>query len=176
MGGGHVMRCLALAQALVARGAQCAFAVNAAGQSILARFSDTDWSIVAIETPTDVLVVDDYAMDAGRERALRSSTSMLTVVDDLADRPHLADLLVDPGDGRTPADYAALVPRGAILLMGPAYALLRASFAARRAERRTAQSAQIDRVFVSFGLSDVDGVTARAVAARAGAAPPRPGR
>ena len=165
VGGGHVMRSLALAQALTAQGARCAFAVNAAGRSILETFSDTAWPIEPIETGADVLVIDNYAIGADQERALKSHAAMLAVIDDLADRPHLADLLVDPGDGRTPADYMGLVPNGATLLMGPAYALLRSKFAERRVERRTTQNAEIGRVFVSFGLSDVDGVTGRAVAA-----------
>ncbi|MEO6339616.1 MAG: UDP-2,4-diacetamido-2,4,6-trideoxy-beta-L-altropyranose hydrolase [Caulobacteraceae bacterium] len=165
VGGGHVMRCLALAQALASRGARCAFAVNDAGRSILERFSDTAWPIEPAGAVADVLVIDNYAVAADEERALKPHAAMLAVIDDLADRPHLADLLVDPGDGRVAPDYAGLVPDGAVLLMGPAYALLRASFAERRAERRSTQNGEISRVFVSFGLSDVDGVTGRAVAA-----------
>ena len=164
VGGGHVMRCYALAQALAARGADCAFAVNTAGVSILNRFSDRPWPIEPLDAAADVVVMDDYGMAAGLEGRHKERVALLAVIDDLADRPHLADLLVDPGDGRTPADYAGLVPEGAVVLTGPDYALIRATFAEARDRRRTAVSPEIERVFVAYGLSDVGGVTARTVA------------
>ena len=171
VGGGHVMRCMALAQALAARGADCAFAVNAAGEAILNRFSDRSWPIAPIDTPADMLVLDDYDMAAGREARLKEHARLLGVIDDLADRPHLADVLVDPGDGREPGHYAGLLPEEARVLTGSSYALIRAAFVEARSQRPTTVKPEIERVFVSFGLSDVGGVTARAVALLAALAP-----
>jgi spore coat polysaccharide biosynthesis predicted glycosyltransferase SpsG len=99
--------------------------------------------------------VDDYGLDAAFEAALGVP---VLVVDDLADRPHACALLLDSAYGRRPEDYATRAP-GARLLLGPAFALLRAGFAG--ADR--AVQPGVARVFVCFGLSDVGGVAGRAV-------------
>jgi UDP-2,4-diacetamido-2,4,6-trideoxy-beta-L-altropyranose hydrolase len=91
-------------------------------------------------TQVDWLVVDHYALDAQWENALRPHTHKLMVIDDLADRPHQCDVLLDQNLGRQPQDYASLVPVRCKLLIGTQYALLRPEFAALRAyslQRRT---------------------------------------
>jgi spore coat polysaccharide biosynthesis predicted glycosyltransferase SpsG len=84
------------------------------------------------------------------------------VIDDLADRPHDCDLLLDPGYGRVPEDYAGRVPSAALLLTGPAHALLRRAFAeVPDADRLRDRGGPVRRVFISFGLSDPGGVALR---------------
>lgn len=80
----------------------------------------------------DWLIVDHYALDARWERALAPHYRKLMVIDDLADRPHACDLLLDQNFGRTTIDYAPLVPPHCRILLGSEYALLRPQFAARR--------------------------------------------
>lgn len=99
-----------------------------------------DWSIDAKQTSEvlaslnpDWLVVDHYALDSRWENALRAYCKKLMVIDDLADRPHVCDLLLDQNLGRIPADYAHLVPECCAVLAGPQFALLRPEFAALRA-------------------------------------------
>src|SRR5690606_25891713 len=82
----------------------------------------------------DWLVVDHYALDQRWEAALRPHVRHLMVLDDLADRPHVCDLLLDQTWGRDPAAYAPWVPEGATVLCGSRYALLRPEFAALRPE------------------------------------------
>lgn len=159
-GGGHVVRCLALARALEAEGATCAFVAATLGLDLLHRLG---WGGEAAEAGAgviqglkpDAVVVDDYRLEAAFERTL---PGVVMVIDDLADRPHACALLLDGGYGRRESDYAALAP-GARLLLGPSYALLREGFSAPRRE----PAASVHRVFVSFGLSDVGGVAARVV-------------
>ena len=55
------------------------------------------------------------------------------VIDDLADRPHDCDLLLDQNLGHAAADYDGLVPERCTRLVGPRYALLRPEFAEARA-------------------------------------------
>ena len=117
-------------------------------------------SLAALAQALDpaAVVLDDYAADAVAERMLAAPGRVLMAVDDLADRPHAVDLLLDPGYGRDAADYAALAP-GAQVLAGPAYALLRPGFGG---DATAPVDGPLRRLFVSFGLSDVEGVTARA--------------
>ena len=200
IGTGHVMRCLALAEALQARGAQLTFvcreldghlgdAIRKAGHgcALLPRAAQletagngtahADWLEVSAETDAaqtrleldrlggvDWLVVDHYALDADWQRRQRPAARNILVIDDLADRPHDADALLDPlpaGAGR----YAGRVPRRCRLLLGPGYALLREEFARARigVQPRTA----LRRLFVSFGGVDAAGDSGRAIDALA---------
>jgi spore coat polysaccharide biosynthesis predicted glycosyltransferase SpsG len=102
-------------------------------------------------------------MDYVVEGPLRRQAGRLVVLDDLADRPHAADLVLDSGLGRTEADYRRLAP-GARVLAGPDYALVRPEFAAVRRPQGLRSGPGLDRIFVSFGLSDVGAVAARATA------------
>jgi UDP-2,4-diacetamido-2,4,6-trideoxy-beta-L-altropyranose hydrolase len=174
VGGGHVLRCLALAAALREAGAACAFAAAPEGLRLLSRFGQSlgkslDVQAIARDAPlaeladayaANAVVIDDYGVDAAGEAGLATPTRLLAAVDDLANRPHAATLLIDPSQGRDPAAYASLLPPGARVLAGPAYALLRPAFvdAAPISVRP-----KVGRVFVGFGLADPGGITARAV-------------
>ncbi len=98
-----------------------------------------DWQIDAKQTldvvqaiRPDWLVVDHYAIDSQWEEMLRPQVRGMLVIDDLADRAHLCDLLLDQNLGRDPSDYAAKVPSQCGVLAGPRYALLRREFQANR--------------------------------------------
>ena len=119
------MRCLTLAEALRAQGADCAFAVNETGGALAARFGggfalyQEPLAGVLEQAAFDTLVIDDYALSAANEAPLRRQVRRLAVIDDLADRTHLADLLIDSGYGREAADYRSLLPFDARVLVGP---------------------------------------------------------
>lgn len=75
--------------------------------------------------------------------------------DDLADRPHACDLLLDQNLGRDPEAYAALVPEGTSVLAGPRYAVLRPEFAELRAAALASRSGgPLRRIMVSLGGVD----------------------
>ena len=77
------------------------------------------------------LIVDHYGIDERWERPLRSVARRIMVIDDLADRAHDCDLLLDQNlvaDFET--RYAGLVPQKCALLLGPTYALLQPAYAA----------------------------------------------
>jgi UDP-2,4-diacetamido-2,4,6-trideoxy-beta-L-altropyranose hydrolase len=183
VGGGHVMRCLTLARELTQRGAECAFVESRAAAAILRRFgwpAQTPLAMIGVEDlgellayagqfaglfDADTVVFDHYQLRAAGERALRLDGRKIVVIDDLADRPHDCDLLVDPGYGRRREDYAALVGEACHVLAGPDYALLRPDFAAARprALSRRAKHGPAGRALVTLGLTDVDGLTCRVV-------------
>ena len=214
MGSGHVMRCLTLADALKAQGADCHFIsrehpghllevirqrgykanclvaqvqqAQAAIKNIVneapgpqqepahTAWLGSTWQADAQETAAilatlqpDWLVVDHYALDQRWEEALAPYYRKLLVIDDLADRPHRCDLLLDQNLGRQPQDYAGLVPAQCQLLIGPHFALLRPEFAALRPyslQRRQAQPA-LRQLLITMGGVDQPNATGQVLQA-----------
>lgn len=105
----------------------------------------------------DWLIVDHYALDIRWEERLRPFCGRLMVIDDLADRGHQCDLLLDQNLGRKPADYVGLVPKECIVLAGPQYALLRPEFAALREYSLTRRrgSQDIRQLLITMGGVDL---------------------
>lgn len=109
----------------------------------------------------DWLIVDHYAIDCRWERLMRPHCRRLMAIDDLADRRHDCDLLLDQNLGRAREDYAPLVPLEATLLLGPTYALLRPEFAALRASSLSRRKVSgVAALLVTMGGVDKDNVTA----------------
>lgn len=157
IGGGHVMRSLTLARALQAKGARCAFAVGEETARMMQPFLGDDivlWDAEAWPDQPAAAVVDNYALAAEDERLLAARRSVKVVAIDDLGRAHAADLVVDPGLGRTAADY----PDSPRVLAGADYALVRPEFPSTPITRRGG------RVLVSLGLTDVGGITAEVVA------------
>src|SRR5690606_9706020 len=114
------------------------------------------------ELHPDWLIVDHYALDARWETALRPHYRKLMAVDDLADRRHQCDLLLDQTFGRTVEDYRPWVPATCTVLCGSNFALLRPEFADLRAYslRRRAKP-QLKHLLISMGGVDKDNSTAQ---------------
>lgn len=123
--------------------------------------TDARQTLAAIgEHPVDWLVVDHYALDRRWESRLRPACRHLMAIDDLADRVHDCDLLLDQNLGRSPADYAQLTPPGCRILAGPGFALLRPEFAAlREHSRRRRVMPRPAHVLIAMGGVDKDNAT-----------------
>ena len=114
----------------------------------------------------DWLVVDHYALDQRWEAALRPHCKQLMVIDDLADRTHQCDLLLDQNLGRQQQDYDRLVPAQCKVLVGPQYALLRPEFASLRAyslQRR--QRPALKQLLITMGGVDQPNATGQVLQA-----------
>jgi len=108
----------------------------------------------------DWLVIDHYALDSSWEGAALPDGCRIAVIDDLADRPHIADVLIDQNLGRTVQDYRSHVPLGCLILTGPRFAMLRPEFSQyRHAALEYRQTAQVNSILVSLGGVDLDNVT-----------------
>lgn len=116
--------------------------------------------------PPDWLIVDHYALDARWERALAPHCRKLMVIDDLADRPHACNLLLDQTFGRDLADYRPLVPAHSHLLCGSQYALLRPEFSALRpySLQRRGRPA-LRELLITMGGVDKDNATSQVLQA-----------
>ncbi len=177
IGGGHVMRCLVLADALAASGWQCGFASNALAPNLVGELNRHD--VLAVPPGVDAVtvmrdrwgerwdlgVVDHYGLDAAFEDRMRDRAASILVIDDIHDRPHDCDLLLDQTQGRTKDAYAGLTPKRCKMLLGTRYALLRPAFSALRGKalKSRARRSGINRVLVAFGLTDPMNLTAMAI-------------
>ncbi len=109
------------------------------------------------------LVVDHYALEACWESILRQTVKNILVIDDIADRQHDCDILLDQNfyadmDTR----YSGKVPEHCQLLLGPRYALLRDEFRQLHNQVKP-RSGPVKRIFVFFGGVDIDNYTGRAI-------------
>lgn len=111
----------------------------------------------------DLLVVDSYAIDVTWENAVRPYVKKIMVIDDLANRSHNCDLLLDQNlyeDMYT--RYDRLVPSRCQLYLGPKYALLRDEFyEARKALRH--RNGTIQNILVFYGGVDATKETLKAL-------------
>jgi UDP-2,4-diacetamido-2,4,6-trideoxy-beta-L-altropyranose hydrolase len=188
VGMGHVMRCLALAQAWTARGGTARFLLSdGASTPSLRRTLAADG--VAVESlseapgspgdaaataeiagrlDVEALVIDGYAFGpAFRESVRNGCGAPILVVDDLGgDEPWPADVILNQNLHAREALYADRPP-GSELLLGPRYALLRSEIRAiRRAEGSPADP--VRTLLVAFGGADPVDATSRFLPALAG--------
>ena len=185
IGGGHVMRCRALAEALIARGWSAAFAsraeninaVRALAGTIPVMGLDVDAGAETAELARlapdgcDVLLVDHYDRGIEFEGDCRGWAKRIVALDDFPNRPHDCDILVDQTAGRRSRSYEAMVPSDARIATGAMYAMLRPQFAQARwalAGHTTSRSVANDkptRILVALGATDPDNVTTDVVRA-----------
>ncbi len=144
VGTGHVFRCAAICDELRRRGGTALFicretpghlgeALREWGYEVRlipedpARDAEASAEALRGAPPVDWLIVDHYGLGAEWERAMRPFAPRLLALDDLADRPHEVDALLDYTN-QDPALYARLVPPQALRLVGAAYVPLRREF------------------------------------------------
>ena len=131
-----------------------------------------DWQTDANETlaamafgKPDWLVIDHYAIDRRWEASLRNHCGRLLVIDDLADREHDCDLLLDQNVvADAESRYDRLLPPSCGRIIGPRYALLHPAYADLHASMAVRQG-PIRRVMLFFGGSDLPNVTGKALSA-----------
>lgn len=181
IGYGHVMRCLTLADHLknykitiqfVCRKAKgdCIELIRNKGFVVaelpeidedIWSYTNENWAIDADQTiqainhqNINALIIDHYAIDEKWERKLYSWTNKMMVIDDIANRKHLCDILLDQNDYVKGAErYNLLVPSNCKLLLGVNYCLLRNEFIKQRRNLKPKNS-NVNDVLVSFGGSD----------------------
>lgn len=133
------------------------------GVSLEQDADDTRACLEGLDT-VDWLVVDHYAIDARWQTPLRAVARHIAVIDDLDDRPHDCDLLVD----HTPSlvntfRYGHHTPADCLRLLGPRYALLRPEFARARG-KQPPERKHLKRILVNLGGTDPGGISGHALA------------
>jgi len=131
--------------------------------------SDASACIVALSGQDwDWLIVDHYALDSIWENMLKPYVSKLMVIDDLADRSHSCDVLLDQTFGREQTEYQERVPSTCQLLCGSRYALLRPEFPAlREYSLMRRESPVLKNLLITMGGVDKDNATGKVLTALA---------
>ena len=101
------------------------------------------------------LIVDHYGIDAHWHSFLRPHVQRIAVIDDLADRNHDCDVLIDANlSAVSERRYLTRTAETTALCLGPRYAMLRPEFAAK-ARELLRSFGEVGRILVSFGGFDV---------------------
>ena len=116
--------------------------------------------LILDELVTDWLIVDHYSLDRVWQMKLHDNFQKLMVIDDLADRNHICDLLLDQTYGRDADDYKRLVPSRCRVLAGSKYALLRPEFREwREYSLRRRENPDFKKILITMGGVDRQNIT-----------------
>ncbi len=181
-GTGHVMRCLALAQAWQDAGGQAIFAMAEGTSAVAERLRNDSFEVerlgvqvgsaadaektsqLALQRGATWVVVDGYKFNAEYHASLKSHGLKVLLIDDNGHARHYsADLVVNQNAHASEAFYSSR-DTSTRLLLGPRFAMLRREFAPWRLWNREIPPVA-RRVLVTMGGSDPDNVTQRVVVA-----------
>jgi UDP-2,4-diacetamido-2,4,6-trideoxy-beta-L-altropyranose hydrolase len=179
IGIGHMMRCLALAQAAHDQKDRVIFLGCCESEALRQRVEAAGVSFRPLNHqhphPTDLattlallrelraegLVVDGYHFDSAYQRAIRAAGFRLLVIDDFAHSPEYhADLLLNQNIHAAQLEYTC--SPDTTLLLGPRYALLRPEFLGWRGWHRSIPDTA-RKVLVTMGGGDSGNVTLRII-------------
>jgi UDP-2,4-diacetamido-2,4,6-trideoxy-beta-L-altropyranose hydrolase len=187
IGTGHVVRCLTMAKELKKRSVRVIFIcrillgdwilfLQEKGFETISLYTedkiwnsdrDADLTLEGLNKNQifpDWLIVDHYQIGQDWERKIRSAVAKIMVIDDLADRSHDCDLLLDQNlYPKYASRYAELVPRSCQCLLGPHYLILRDEFRSidRQAQKPLPSQEKSRKILLTFGGSDPLGLTER---------------
>ncbi len=174
MGGGHVVRCMALAEGLADEGWRCEFAVThetlstvpwlAACEFLVHELSSGDEAgELARLAPqgADLFVIDHGKSAADYERSFRGWARRILVMNDISLEGHECDLLLCQNMNMELGQKVIKESNQCRVLVGPEFALLRKEFTVHRSKALSQRKAgSVNRIFVSLGMTDAYNINA----------------
>lgn len=110
-----------------------------------------------VDMNIDCCIVDHYGLSAIWENIIRLSVAKIVVIDDLANRKHSANIILDCGLEHNIDDYQKLNDwEGGIYLLGAQYALLRPEFAQLRGNIQSEREYTFNPLKILLNLGGVD--------------------
>ncbi|WP_338751611.1 UDP-2,4-diacetamido-2,4,6-trideoxy-beta-L-altropyranose hydrolase [Bacillus sp. FJAT-52991] len=109
----------------------------------------------------NLLIVDHYALDINWEKQIKKHVKKIMVIDDLADRNHLCDILLDQNFYKNQESrYDNKVPFNCKKFLGPNYVLLREEFYKLSP---SSSRLKVERIILFFGGTDPTNETIKAI-------------
>lgn len=193
IGSGHVMRTLAIAHRLRATGAEVTYLCRNRAYNMYATIEAAGFEVTQLPavdapadpwlgasyeqeiadssrvlercSPLDLILVDHYSIDARWEDRMREFSRRIMAIDDMANRQHNTDILLDQNLGADSGIYDSLAPSHTRRLLGPKFAMLREEFRPY-VERPRERAGTIERILVfisGFDPGDETGKVLRAL-------------
>ena len=103
----------------------------------------------------DLLIVDHYALDIKWEKILKKYVKKILVIDDLVNRNHFCDILIDPTYDRKPIDYQSLTNKNCIVFSGSDYAIINSKFSDQR-EKSIKRLFNKNKIKILVSLGGID--------------------
>ena len=108
-----------------------------------------------LENTIDWLIVDHYALNKKWETTFRPSVKHILALDDLPDRSHDCDIILNQNFYSDPDSiYEGIVPSHCQKLIGPSFSLLHSTYRELRQSLRE-HDGTVKRILVFFGSSDL---------------------
>ncbi|MDS9995832.1 UDP-2,4-diacetamido-2,4,6-trideoxy-beta-L-altropyranose hydrolase [Bacillus atrophaeus] len=131
-------------------------------------YADTTETIRAMKDMNkeiSLLIIDHYAIDINWEMKVKKYVKKMMVIDDLADRLHDCDILLDQNLYHDYKDrYVNLVPQSCKQFLGPEYVLLRDEFYSFHPSHKNCDGS-VKKILVFFGGSDPTNETKKVIKA-----------
>ena len=184
IGTGHIMRCIALAQAWQDRGGEVTFISRCDSEPLKQRINDEGFILISMDRicpdPSDIkntlsilkndttdqqtwLVLDGYHFTPDYQKAIRDAGMHLLIIDDMNHLPHYhADILFNQNIHAPDLTYHC--DKDTTLLMGTRYVLLRREFLKYRNFKRQIPD-RAKNILVTLGGADPDNVTLKVIEA-----------
>ncbi|MFM1662803.1 UDP-2,4-diacetamido-2,4,6-trideoxy-beta-L-altropyranose hydrolase [Aeromonas salmonicida] len=183
LGYGHVMRCLALADAFKKLGKKSVFIFSPNGDALYEEVvrkgheyriltssplhslgeseqADAYATLSNLSTATKLVVVDHYQLGMNWEEVIISSDISLLAIDDIF-RSHCSQFLLDQNVIKSENFYVDNISKECVCFLGPRYALLSESFQHLRHHVKT--RSKLEKIIIFFGGTDPDNETEKAL-------------
>ncbi|MFF2178489.1 UDP-2,4-diacetamido-2,4,6-trideoxy-beta-L-altropyranose hydrolase [Lysinibacillus sp. NPDC058147] len=152
IGSGHVMRCLTIAKSLEKQQCEVKFLMSDLPGNLIQFVEKEGFVNITAYENADLYIIDHYEIGMVQEREIRKFTKRIMVIDDLANREHDCDMILD--QNVTPhydRRYDFLVNEKCLRLLGPKYLIMREEFIQARYHRNIRH---VQRILVFMGGSD----------------------
>lgn len=189
IGTGHIMRCLTLADEFQKHNCNVTFVCREESGHLGEKIKEREHSVLFINKDEyrsdsngntesywekdfeetnkilenqnfDWAVIDHYKLDYRWEEKIRSKVDKVMVIDDLVDRKHTCEILLDQTFGRNVSEYNHLLPEYCQILTGTTYALIRPEFSeCRESSLARRKYSEIKQLLISLGGVDKNNVT-----------------
>lgn len=124
--------------------------------------TDTIKCLESLKSKCEWLIIDHYSIDEKWETIVRPHCQYQLVIDDLANRHHQCDILVDHNYYEKSATrYENWVNKESVLLLGPNYILLQEKYRLLIARAQIRQS--VSCILINFGGIDLQNETTKAL-------------